>query len=322
MINIGRHPLYLLVVIGLSAFALLLRLSTIVDGKVSHAAPSTLVDKRYGGETDEEHRNRLRRRFLVEQIAETPSVSIAWRPVPSGPINPTDGEYAIASTPLAVMKGTEVATTTPIPTNFLTPIVITPTIVSPTATPTATPIAIPTITPTFVPTTIAQYPIFVPLLVNQEGLLLRNGDFELGNRYWYEYSSLQYRVILDRNMLNNILPHRGEWAAWLGGKNNETSELAQRMTVPPETPVLRYWYRTIADADCGMDIASVLIDDELFEQLHLCKLADVDWTLRFIDLRQYNGQTITIKFRLDTDRNGRHSNLFLDDIDWVASSEP
>lgn len=313
MINIGQHYRYLLFAIGLIAFALLSRLPSVADVKVSHAAPPhyTRLDTRY----NIPYAVRVSQSAVNNQAEETLSTSIVWRQVPIRPISTTSNGNSTASTPVVTTVESGVAATvTPTPTNFLTPIAVTPSVVAPTATPTAT--------PTFVPTTIARYPIFVPLLVNQGDPLLQNGDFELGNQYWSEYSSLRYRLILEGEELQSVIPHGGEWAAWLGGKNNETSELSQRIKVPPETPVLRYWYRTIADADCGMDIASVLIDDDLFEQLHLCKLADVDWTLRFIDLRQYSGHIITIKFRLDTDRNGRHSNLFLDDIAWVAASEP
>lgn len=191
----------------------------------------------------------------------------------------------------------------------------------PSATPTmAAPTTTPTATATFVPTAVARYPLYIPVLLRQQSPLLRNGDFEMGSVYWAEESSLQYRLIVSSTELQPMIPHMGRWAAWLGGKNNETSELSQRVFVSPQTPILAYWYSILAEDDCGLDIATILIDDEPYEQIHLCKTANVAWTLRVLDLSRYQGNVVTLRFRVDTDRDGQHSNFFLDDISFRATS--
>ncbi|MCB0104429.1 MAG: hypothetical protein KDE53_00915 [Caldilineaceae bacterium] len=303
MTNAWRHFLYLLVLIGVLIPLLvggtwaLLRGQTVVKPQGSRA--NTLHGRLYAnlplvipmlpqGQAGIDRATVLRQRQLLFQTA-------------SATPQPT---------------ATAAATATP---NVETPVPSTPTLATPTLSP---PTATPTATPTLVPTREITYPLYVPVLLNQREPTLRNGDFEAGNRYWTEYSRRQYRLILARAELQTVVPHGGEWAAWLGGKNNETSELSQRVTVPSETPVLHFWYSILAEPDCGLDIASILVDDQLIDQFQLCQILDVDWTERLLDLQRFRGQIVTIQFRVDTDRNGRHSNLFLDDVEWRVTSEP
>lgn len=233
-------------------------------------------------------------------------------------------ETFVAFQPLQVPE----ITATPTPTSaILTPIAATPTITIIPPQKSATPIPLPTITPTatptatFVPTTTFQPKLYLPLLLNQGDPVLRNGDFEAGSVDWSEYSSGNYRLIVKEAELQNMLPHSGEWAAWLGGKNNETSELSQQMKVAASTSTLHFWYNITAQPQCGLDIASVLIDEDLIEQFHLCKITTSSWTLRILDLSRYQGQIVTLRFRVETDRDGRHSNFFIDDVDWSAAPD-
>jgi hypothetical protein len=189
---------------------------------------------------------------------------------------------------------------------------------TPTATATRTPAPTITATPTFVPTTPPDRALYLPVLLRLGPLPLYNGDFEQGNAGWQESSSGQFRLIFEQSALQEVVPHSGEWAAWLGGKSGEISELYQQVTIPIETPFLRYWMMIRTTADCGTDSASVLIRTSLLEQFPLCAIGNTDWTAQTIDLSAYAGQTVTLTFRVETDRDQRHSNLYLDDIGWVT----
>ncbi len=185
---------------------------------------------------------------------------------------------------------------------------------------TATPRPAPTITatPTFIPTAPPDHALYLPVLLRLGPLPLYNGDFEQGNIGWQESSNGQFRLIFEQSALQEVTPHTGEWAAWLGGKSGEVSELYQQVTVPFATPFLRYWMMIRTTADCGTDSAGILIDDILLDQFVLCAIGSTEWTAQTLDLSAYVGQTVTLTFRVETDRDQRHSNLYLDDIEWIV----
>ncbi len=195
-----------------------------------------------------------------------------------------------------------------------------------TPTPTATPTAMEidairiTATPTLIPTAPPERALYLPVVLRQEPLPLRNGNFEQENAYWQESSSGQFRLIFERPELDGIIPHTGDWAAWLGGKNGEISELSQKITVPFATPLLGYWYLILAEDACGRDNATFLIDGDIVEELALCTIGNTDWIFQTIDLNAYAGQTVTLRFRVEIDSNNSHSNLYLDDIGWADSN--
>ena len=202
---------------------------------------------------------------------------------------------------------------------------VSPSVVTPTPIATPTAVAIDAIklttTPTLIPTRPPDRALYLPVVLRQEPLPLRNGDFEQESAYWQESSSGQYRLIFERPELEGILPHGGEWAAWLGGKNGEISELDQQVTVPFTTPFLGYWYLILAQDACGTDNATILIDEDIVEELILCAIGNTNrgtnWQFQTIDLTPYAGLTVTLRFRVENDSNNRHSNLYLDDIGWV-----
>lgn len=244
--------------------------------------------------------------FLVEighRSAAMAAISVITTPAPvTGSVLTTEPQLTVAS---AIQ---------PLPPSMRTP--------TPTATPTAMAIdAIRiTTTPTLIPTTPPERALYLPIVLRQEPLPLRNGNFEQESAYWQEASSGQFRLIFERPELDGIIPHTGDWAAWLGGKNGEISELSQKITVPFATPLLGYWYLIFTEDACGRDNATLLIDEEIVEDLALCTIGNTDWSFQTIDLSAYAGQTVMLKFRVEIDTNDRHSNLYLDDIGWVDAN--
>ncbi len=226
---------------------------------------------------------------------------------------------AISATPTSTPVASSVLPFEPQPTVASAAQPLSLSMLTSTATPTAVAIdAIEiTTTPTLIPTAPPEHALYLPVVLHQEPLLLRNGDFEQGSAYWQESSSGQFRLIFERPELKGILPHGGEWTAWLGGKNGEVSELKQQVTVPFATPILSYWYRILAQDGCGRDSATLLINEDIIEELALCTIGNSDWTFQTIDLNAYAGQIVTLTFRVEIDSNNSHSNLYLDDIGWV-----
>lgn len=189
-----------------------------------------------------------------------------------------------------------------------------------TPTPTATALA-PTPTPTFVPTRSPnprRRSLYLPIVLQQSQLALRNGDFELGEVGWKQYSSATARLIVTRTEIEGALPRGGEWAAWLGGLPGEISELSQRVIVPVDQPVLEYWYAIVVGPGCGRDRATVLVNQLPHAQFFICTPGDNTWRPDSVDLSTYAGMTIDLTFRVEIDQAPVPSNFYLDDIRWIS----
>ena len=84
-----------------------------------------------------------------------------------------------------------------------------------------------------------------------------NMDFEQGHRRWVESSPQGSPLILKQSELANydIVPHGGDWAARLGGTNNEVSSISQtinaQLDLEPHDPLLHLWYRQESIGSCG-----------------------------------------------------------------------
>lgn len=177
-----------------------------------------------------------------------------------------------------------------------------------------------TTTPTLQPTTPpTPHLLYLPAVMRQEPLTLRNGDFEAGTTVWQESSSKSLRLILKRDELEGIEPHSGEWAAWLGGQVAESSILSQQFMVPLNQTTLTYWRAVAIPENCGRDVATVLITNSTvneIEQFNLCTVSAPGWTRQTKDLSVYAGATVTLEFRVDTAGNAEPSSLFIDDVAW------
>lgn len=213
------------------------------------------------------------------------------------------------ASPLVTRTQTITAPGTVAATPFATP-KLTRTLIPPQAT--ATPTILPTVPPT-------PHLIYLPAVMHQERLPLRNGNFEAGTAVWQESSSKSLRLILQRDELEGIEPHSGEWAAWLGGQVAESSILSQQFTIPLDQTTLTYWRAVAVPANCGRDVATVLVTNPVIneiEQFNLCTATGPGWTRHTKDLSAYAGATVTLEFRVDTAGNAEASSLFIDDIAW------
>jgi hypothetical protein len=147
--------------------------------------------------------------------------------------------------------------------------------------------------------------------------ILVNGDFEQGEGVGWAEARIRPGPSVRTQFPSGFIPHSGSWAAWLGGSFNDTTTIAQQVTISAERPYLGYWY-WIASADvCGAtthDSGGVVVNDTLIEGYPLCSSANTNgWRLRGVDLRPYIGQQVTIV--LFAIVNGSlNSNLFIDDV--------
>lgn len=147
-----------------------------------------------------------------------------------------------------------------------------------------------------------------------------NPGFELGARYWTQYSWQGWDVIVHANDLP-IGPHAGSWAAWLGGADNEISYVEQRVTVPSGRPYLTYWHRIGSEDTCGYDFGGVVVNHaQVIDQYDLCAAqATGRWVRHSVNLSPYAGKTIYLQIRAETD-GSKNSNLFVDDVSFQATA--
>ena len=144
---------------------------------------------------------------------------------------------------------------------------------------------------------------------------LRNGGFEQGLVAWTQYSSNGWPLILSAGDLP-VSPHKGSWAAWLGGDDDEASILSQQIKLVPGDTVLHYWHYIASYDYCNpnYDIAGVLVDTNAVDAFLLCEAENTyGWRLRTVDLSAYGGQSVLLEFAAFTD-DTLNSNLFIDDV--------
>jgi hypothetical protein len=149
--------------------------------------------------------------------------------------------------------------------------------------------------------------------------LLPNGDFEQGPVVWTEFSQNGKDIIMN-NGPGPVLPHSGNWLAWLGGAFDEVSYIEQEVTVPTSITNLTFWYWLASQEDlCDFDFGWLKVDGVIVEEYDLCTGTDTDtWLLREVDFSAYAGQTVTVRFQADTDAD-LNSNFFVDDVAFDVS---
>ncbi|MEZ4718050.1 MAG: hypothetical protein R2851_18455 [Caldilineaceae bacterium] len=77
-------------------------------------------------------------------------------------------------------------------------------------------------------------------------------------------------VITDDFTRVELTPHSGQWAAWLGGLDDETSWIQQRIVVPDPAVPLVYWeWIASAEESCAYDGAAISIDGLVLQQFGL-----------------------------------------------------
>ena len=234
---------------------------------------------------------RLPPRRLGPTNTGSPAPTGTATPAPPSTLTPTATSTGAATdTPTAGATNTGTATQTP----------------PSTPTPTATPALTATGTPTPPPTSTAT-----PAAGG-----IANGGFEAGRGAgWTEYSSRGYRLVD-----NTGTTHSGSWRAWLGGANNETSEISQSFTVPSSGGQLNYWYRISSSDVCGYDYGYVVVNSTALKTYNLCRSrATSGYVQDSVSLAAYAGQTITLRFRAVTD-SLYISSLYIDDVSFASAT--
>lgn len=146
-----------------------------------------------------------------------------------------------------------------------------------------------------------------------------NPDFEAGQTGWTEFSTHGWDIIVT-TFPGSVTPHSGNWAAWLGGDDDDISYIRQRVTVPAGAPHLTYWHWIASEDVCGFDLGGVMVNDsDVVEVYDLCDARSTGgWVRRSVNLSAYAGQSVTIQIRAETD-GSLNSNLFVDDVSFQAS---
>jgi hypothetical protein len=167
--------------------------------------------------------------------------------------------------------------------------------------------------------------IYLPTVMQNNSTTLAdgrlvNGDLEHGNDgSWTEYSSNDWTLVLQSSSLPEpTSPHGGNWAAWLGGDNDETAILSQQVTVPSNATTLDYWYWSASEDLCGYDYARIQIGSSTLKTHDLCESSNTGgWTHQQVSVGNWRGQTVELRFFVETDWLF-NSNFFLDDISFSA----
>ncbi len=154
---------------------------------------------------------------------------------------------------------------------------------------------------------------------NSSACIIVNCDFELGGGVgWNETSTNGYDLITD-TLDGSVLPHSGDWAAWLGGGNfNETSVIDQDITIPAVEHRLIFWYFLYGEEPCedGTDRARILIDSNVVWEKKIClENSYWGWLYALVDLNPYIGNNVTLKIEATTVGSSEITNeIFIDDV--------
>jgi hypothetical protein len=138
---------------------------------------------------------------------------------------------------------------------------------------------------------------------------------------WHEYSSSGYDLVMTGTV--GYAPRTGNWMAWLGGAHDEVSILTQTLSVPATHPFLSLYIRAASEEDlCYYDGVTVYANDYVLGKQGLCQATVTSsWERRYLDLRGFAGQTMTLTFALWTDAS-LLSSIFIDDLSFVSGIEP
>lgn len=197
----------------------------------------------------------------------------------------------------------------------------------PTATPTpTTPPGADTPTPTPTTPPSADTPTPTPTTPPSSGDPLINGDFEQGNGVGWTESSTNgftlYGTAAEMGVTFPFAPNGGSAMAWLGRADNETSIIAQTITVPNDgMHYIYYSYQLQSDDICGWDFAYLKVDNNIIATGNLCSSNNISvWTAAGFDLSAYAGQSVSLSFEATTDFS-TSSSFFVDDV-YFSSTPP
>jgi hypothetical protein len=161
--------------------------------------------------------------------------------------------------------------------------------------------------------------VYLPIMLGgASSSTIPNGDFEAGRTIWTE-SSLwsNILIVMDQNLPPGIAPHNGDWAAWLGGDNDELAAIEQRVLISSAAPYLAFWHWLDWPFACqgasGAE-AQILVNQTTVYQTDVCEDTDTGgWVQQTVDLGTFAGQTVDLRLQMTTESNS-FANWYLDDI--------
>ncbi len=226
-------------------------------------------------------------------------------------------------TPTSTQVGAPTPTRTPTPTSTSTSpaqtATSTPTRTStPTSTPTPTRTSTSTATPTLTMTPLPQLPV------------LLNAAFDLGHAAWVEDSiNFPGDLIVQQNVGGAPAAHTGGWLAWLGGADNEISDLSQAVAIPAGGgPIyLNFFYQISSDeTNCSTLTPSdgfyLYVNGDFGSGFVVCNAYNTGavWTpLSFgNDLSAYAGQIVTLHIKVITD-SALTSSVYFDTLSFSST---
>ena len=160
-----------------------------------------------------------------------------------------------------------------------------------------------------------DHQLYLPLL--RGGNPIPNGDFESGRTVWSESSKWDnVLIVTDQELPGGIAPHGGNWAAWLGGDDNEQATIEQSLFVDPQYPYLAYWQWLDWPFPCADPGAlfTVSLGGTILAQTEVCDATTTGGYVHVVlDAGAFAGQSATLRFQLTTPVNN-FANVFLDDV--------
>lgn len=157
--------------------------------------------------------------------------------------------------------------------------------------------------------------------------LIVNGGFESGRSGWSEISQQGYALICNSVSCGPAVQsaQRGVWKAWLGGVNQEYSQIQQTIVLPADRATeLNFSYWVESSDYCGFDYAQVIVvrgDTAIqLRRFALCGENNTNgWVQQTVALGAYAGSTVTLVFSIQTDASYT-SSFLVDEVSVRAVS--
>ena len=143
---------------------------------------------------------------------------------------------------------------------------------------------------------------------------IQNWNFEQGPAHWNEYSSNGYSII-GTDLPGNLKPTSGKYVAWLGGADNEISQISQTFFIPPDYQDLAFnYFFASGETDCGHDYFFIKINGSQVGYANLCTSNNSSqWATARYSMKAYQGQTVQLTFEVTTN-DSNNSNALIDDV--------
>ena len=143
----------------------------------------------------------------------------------------------------------------------------------------------------------------------------QNPGFEQGPVAWSQYSYQGYELIFE-----TLNAHGGSWLAWLGGLDDEISEISQEVAISSAAPYLHFWIWSDSDDVCNYDSFHVGVNGTNIITMNLCEANNTNgWIEMVVNLSGYVGSNQIVYFSVFTDASNI-SAVFLDDISLTSSA--